>query len=315
MAHIPDGFLSAPVLATTAAASAVALATAARRSRRTLAERETPVLGAVTAFVFAAQMLNFPIGAGTSAHLIGGVLVATILGPWSGMLAMFAVVLVQALLFQDGGIAALGANTLNLAVIGAGGGYLLLRWIIATLGDGRRRRLVAAGLSAFATTVMIGAAVAVELAASGTVAVRPALLLVGGAHVLVGVAEAALTVGILGAVLRLRPDLVSGMGVPTVGQRQLALGIAMVAATLAGAAGYVASTNPDVLEWAAARLGLSAQLLPQGPFASYTSPVGGAWVAGVVGVAVVFAAGWFLARTLDRPRRGLRRRGLSSSGG
>jgi cobalt/nickel transport system permease protein len=169
MAHIPDGFLSAPVVVGTAATSAAALAVAAHRSQRRLAEREAPLLGALTAFVFAAQMLNFPLGAGTSAHLLGGVLVATLVGPWSGMLVLFAVILVQALLFQDGGIAALGANTLNMAVIGAGGGFLLYRWVLALLGGQPARRAVAAGLAAFGSTAMVGVAVALELAASGIV--------------------------------------------------------------------------------------------------------------------------------------------------
>jgi len=149
LAHIPDGFLSPQVIAATAAVSAAALALAARKSKDSLGEQEAPLLGAATAFVFAAQMLNFPLGAGTSAHLLGGVLVAVLVGPWVGMLVLFSVLLVQALLFQDGGIAALGANTLNIAVLGVGGGYLSYRWLQALLGHGFRRQIAAAAVGAY----------------------------------------------------------------------------------------------------------------------------------------------------------------------
>ena len=231
MAHIPDGFLSAQVMAGTAAVSVVSLAVAVRRSRRHLAEREAPVLGAATAFVFAAQMLNFPLGAGTSAHLIGGVLVGTILGPWAAMLVLFAVVLVQALLFQDGGIGALGANTLNLAVLGAGGGILLYRLALALFGAGLRRRMLAAAIAGFGSTVLVGIAVAIELALSRTVPLAPALVAVGGGHALMGIGEGVITGAILGMVLRARPELVGGVRDPSAGDRALAYGVT-------GAAGY-----------------------------------------------------------------------------
>ncbi len=304
MAHIPDGFLSAPVVAGTAAASAVFLAVAARRSRQRLAEREAPLLGALTAFVFAAQMLNFPLGAGTSAHLLGGVLVGTLVGPWSGMLVLFAVVLIQALLFQDGGIAALGANTLNLAVIGAGGGFLLYRWVFALVGDGAGRRAVAAALAGFGSTVLVGVAVAVELAASGIVPLRPAVLLIGGAHVLVGIGEAILTGSILTLVIRSRPDLVTAVGPPSRAARGFALVTLGLALAVAVGAAYLASTRPDVLTAAAARFGLTGRATSSvtPPFAGYAAPRGGPWVAAVVGVAVLFLLAWAVSRLAARRR-------------
>jgi len=300
MAHIPDGFLSPPVLAGTAVATAGVLAVAGRRARAALGERQAPVLGALTAFVFAAQMFNFPLGAGTSAHLLGGVLVAVVAGPWAGMLVLFSVVLVQALLFQDGGVAALGANALNLAVLGAGGGWLLYRWIHVLLGAGERWRLVAAALAAYLTAVLTGVAVALELALSGVVPLRAALLVVGGSHLLVGAGEAVLTTAILSAVLRGRPELVATpAGVPASRRRAVLVGTLAVGVALAAAA--FASGRPDALEAAAARLGLaeSASLLAA-PFRDYMAPVGGAWVAGVVGVAVVFLVAWLLLRATAR---------------
>ncbi len=303
MAHIPDGFLSPPVIAAATALSAAALAVAARRSRRHLDDRTAPLLGALTAFVFAAQMFNFPLGAGASAHLLGGVLVAVIAGPWAGMLAIFSVVLVQALLFQDGGIVALGANTLNLAVIGAGGGYLVYRWQLALLGDGRRGRLAAAGVGAFVATVGTGVAAGLQLGLSGLVPTSTAVLAVGGAHLLVAVAEAALTVGILAAVLRSRPALVRDRA-PAYPAR-LAIGAGTAAAALAAGALLWGSPMTDALESAWVSLGLNPGAAWEGaPMAGYSAGAGGAWLAAAIGLITVFGLGWALARLAARARSG-----------
>ena len=302
MAHVPDGFLSVPVMAGSAAASVTVLAFAVRRTRRRLEEREAPVLGAATAFLFAAQMLNFPLGAGTSAHVLGGVLVGVILGPWAGMLVMFAVLLVQALLFQDGGIGALGANTLNMAVLGVGGGVLLYRWLLALLGVGVRRRVAAAATAAFGSTLLVGVAVAAELALSGTVPIVPALVAVGGGHVLMGLGEGVITGAILRMVLRSRPELASGVPEPSRIGRGLAWSSAIAATVLAIVAGYVASRRPDALERAIDRLGISRLETSYltAPFSEYSAPLGGAWLAALVGVVVVFAVAWVLARLFLR---------------
>lgn len=277
------------------ALSAAALAAAARRSRRQLDDRTAPVLGALTAFVFAAQMLNFPLGAGASAHLMGGVLVAVIAGPWAGMLTMFSVVLIQALLFQDGGIAALGANTLNLAVIGAGGGYLIYRWQLAILGDGRTARLAAAGIAAFAATVASGVAAGLQLGLSGIVPTDVAVITVGGAHVLVGAAEAGITAAILAAVLRSRPALVRDRA-PAAPVR-LAVAGATGAVVVATSAVLWASPRPDALEVAVASLGLRGGAGWAGaPMADYTAAVGGPWLAAGMGLLLVFVVGWGVGR-------------------
>jgi cobalt/nickel transport system permease protein len=299
VAHIPDGFLSAPVLVGTAATSAGAVVAATRRRAR-LPEHRAPLLGALTAFVFAVQMLNFPLGAGTSAHLLGGVLVAVMVGPWDGILVLFSVVLVQALLFQDGGIAALGANTLNLAVVGAGGGWLLYRWAFALVGAGRR--LLAVGIAAFLAAVSIGVAVSAELALSGTVPFTPALVAVGGSHVLVGLSEALITVGILRMVRRARPELLAGSPLPSQAAQRWAIGTTAAAVLLAAGA-YLASTRPDALEAAAARLGLSgadASALP-----SVASVPGGPWSRALVGLVAAFGCAWLLFRLSARRDRAL----------
>ena len=301
MAHIPDGLLSAPVLAGAALASAGALAVAARRSRHELRDRQAPILGAATAFVFAAQMFNFPLGAGTSAHLLGGVLIAVVVGPWAAMLALFAVVLVQALLFQDGGIAALGVNTLNLSVIGAGGGYLVYRWQLGLTGAGPRRRLAAAGVAAFVAAAAIGLAVGLQLGLSGIVPLDTAVIAVGGAHLLVGLAEAGLTVGILAMVLRARPDLVAGAEVT--GRARLVTTVATAATGVAVAAALWASDLPDALEASLEAVGVhGGRALLDAPMADYTAP-GGPWVAAAVGVGAVFLLGWLLFRLATRRTR------------
>ena len=298
MAHIPDGLLSPPVIAGTAALSATALAVATRRSRDRLKDRQAPLLGAATAFVFAAQMFNFPLGAGTSAHLLGGVLVAVVVGPWAAMLSLFSVLLVQALLFQDGGIAALGANTLNLAVLGAGGGYLIYRWQLALTGVGERRRLAAAFVAAIVSSVAMGLAVGLELGLSGLMPTDTAVLTVGGAHLLVGLAEAGLTVAILAMVLRARPELVEGP-IVTAGGR-LAAGVVAVSGAVAVVAAITASALPDRLEGALEAAGAheGTPLLPA-PMAGY-EVAGSPWVAGAVGVLIVFLLGWVLFRAAAR---------------
>lgn len=297
MAHIPDGFLSVPVIAGTAVASAAALAVAARRSRRTLGEREGPVLGATTAFVFAAQMLNFPVGIGASAHLLGGTLVAILLGPWAGTLVLFAVLLVQALLFQDGGIVALGANTLNVAVLGVGSAALVYRWATIVLGGGTRGTIAAAAIAAWASTALVGLAVAVELALSGLVPAGPAMLLIGGGHVAVGIAEAVLTAALVGLLLRTRPGLVPA-GPVRPATRSRVVGLTVAAAVVMTAAVTVASTKPDVLESALEVLGLEAPA----PLGRRIPVAGAPWVAGAVGLLAAFLVTWGLALAVIRRR-------------
>jgi cobalt/nickel transport system permease protein len=302
VAHIPDGFLSLPVTAGAAATSAAALAYAARRARAALGERDGPVLGAATAFVFAAQMLNFPLGIGTSAHLIGGALLAVLLGPWVGMMALFGVLLVQALLFQDGGIAALGVNTLNLAVLGVGSAAIVFRWASAIAGPGRVATMVAAAVAAWTSTAVVGVAVSMGLVLSGLVPIRPALVVVGGGHALAGLAEAGLTAGLIGFLLRSRPDLVPATTVPPSVRRRtvsLTLGGLVVAAV----AVLASSGQPDVLEGALVRFGLSegtpTSLSPMG---GRVPVLGSAWIAAAVGLLAAFVVAWGLAIAVARRR-------------
>jgi cobalt/nickel transport system permease protein len=206
--HIPDGFLDAGVAAACWVPTAAAVAVAVRRADRTLEERRVPLLGVTAAFVFAAQMLNFPVAGGTSGHFLGAALAAILLGPWLACLVMAVVIASQALFFADGGITALGANVLNMGVLGAllvGFGMLAARRVLPS------SPLVLAAVSACGAwlAVMAGAlAASIELALSGTVPLATVLPAMLGVHAVIGVGEAVVTVAAVSAVLASRPDLV-----------------------------------------------------------------------------------------------------------
>jgi cobalt/nickel transport system permease protein len=210
--HVPDGFLDAPTSVATGAVAAGVVAVALRGSRRELDERTAPLAGLTAAFVFAVQMMNFPVGAGTSGHLIGGALTAVLVGPWTAVLCMTVVLLVQAVLFADGGLTALGTNVTLMAVVAVGVAYGLFRLLGAVLPRTRTGVLTAAGAGAF-LSVPAAALAFVGLFAVGGVADVPVgavAATMGGVHVLIGIGEALITVAVLAAVLAVRPDLVRG---------------------------------------------------------------------------------------------------------
>lgn len=210
--HVPDGFLDAPTSAATAAVAAGGVALALRGARRELDERTAPLAGLTAAFVFAVQMVNFPVGAGTSGHLMGGVLAAVLVGPWTAVLCMTVVLVVQALLFADGGLTALGTNVTLLGLVAVAVGWAVFRLLAAVLPKTRTGVLTAAGTGAF-LSVPVAALAFVGLFAVGgvaDVAVGTVAVAMGGVHVLIGLGEAAITVAVVGAVLAVRPDLVHG---------------------------------------------------------------------------------------------------------
>jgi len=207
--HIPDGLLNIPTQVGTSAVTVGALYYSLRRTGQSLQDRQIPLLGVTAAFVFAAQLINFPVFGGTSGHLIGGTLSAVILGPWAAVITMSTVIVIQALLFQDGGITALGANLLNMAVITPLIGYYLHRAGAAV--SGRKWWRTAALFVASMVSVMASAAAAsVELALSGTIPLKVVLLPMLGWHVLIGAGEGIITTIILGYLLQVRSDLVQG---------------------------------------------------------------------------------------------------------
>lgn len=201
--HIPDGFLSTTVIATTYAASAATGALASKMVKKEVSEEKIPLLGVAAAFIFAAQMVNFPVAGGTSGHLVGGLLAALIAGPFSGFFIMTSVLVVQALLFGDGGITALGANILNMAVIGS----LLTYYLFSAISKLVRSRKISIALSAWLSIVLSAIACSVELVLSGKA--QPGVLLPAmvSIHMLIGIGEAIITLGIVEAIASFRPDL------------------------------------------------------------------------------------------------------------
>ncbi len=205
--HIPDGFVNIPVAAATYVASGGSLAYAVRRTNEELGEKQVPLMGVMGAFIFAAQMLNFPVAGGTSGHLIGGALATILLGPWAGMLIMTSVLVVQALIFQDGGLVALGANVFNMGVVACLVGHYLFTWLKRLLGEGTQGTVIGGFVAAWASVVAAAIACALELAISGTSALAVALPAMTIVHVLIGVGEGLITVAVLVFLTATRRDL------------------------------------------------------------------------------------------------------------
>lgn len=305
--HVPDGLLDLKTAGTTAVVSLSALTVALRRLRLGLPRRRVPLMGLAAAFLFTAQMLNFPVAGGTSGHLLGAVLAAVLLGPSAAMVVMTSVLLVQCLLFADGGLLALGANVFNMAVVGVLGGFAVYR-AVSRLLPGRRGLLVAAAFASWCSTLLAAICCAAELAWSRVVPwglVFPAMVTV---HMLIALGEAAITTLVIVAILRARPDLVEPTGTsPDARALRLvaAFGLAATIGLLLFAIPF-ASSWPDGLERVAEALGFGpaagARALPA-PLAEYRLPgLGSATAAtsaaGFVGTLVAFALACALAAAL-----------------
>lgn len=216
--HIPDGFIGPGVSAAAGLTAIGGFGIALRKARDYLTDRLVPMAALVAAFVFATQMINFPVLPGMSGHLLGGVLAAVLVGPWAGYIVVALVLIVQALLFADGGLSALGLNIVNMSLIGAVGGYLIYR-VLVRLGGSRPSVIpVFAGLAAMISVPLAAMGFLVEFAIGGTVesiSISSVFWAMLGTHVLIGVGEGLITFLVLGAVMRSRPDLVYGS--PTFG--------------------------------------------------------------------------------------------------
>lgn len=300
--HIPDGFLSPGVYIATGTLSAAGVFWMARRAQAEVEDSRAPLLGVMGAFVFAAQMINFPVGPGTTGHLLGGALLAFALGPASAVVAMTAILAIQALIFQDGGVLALSANVFNMALAGVLAGYLLYR----LLGGNRRRLAVFSGA---AVSVMVCALLALgELRLSG-VPIPPLLLWVSlGLFAVNAIAEGVITVGVIEALGKLNPGWV--MQSPRPFSRTALAAVALVSFLLVTGGVWLASADPDGLDSLADKLGISsrATALLDSPLADYearwfTSAVMNRAVAGIVGLALVLGAVLFFTRAVAWRRR------------
>lgn len=301
--HIPDGFISPPVATATGVASVAALGIALTRSRDAFGIKHAPILGLTTAFIFAAQMINFPVAGGTSGHLLGGTLAAIILGnPWAGTICIATVLIIQAVLFADGGITALGANIFNMAVVGVWVGWSLTQTLQRLFGGYRSRLPLAAGIAAAVSVVVAAIACAIELAISGTAPLGLVLPAMTGVHILIGIGEGLITGGVLAYLATVRPDLLPGE------QRQLQGWVVPVVIILliSGLLSLVASAWPDGLERVAENLGFinlaeQVRVAVPTPFADYSieglGPIGTS-IAGIIGSIVCFAVAFGIAQVV-----------------
>jgi len=300
--HIPDGFLTLIVSLICWVITAITLSVAISRTNKSLGEKQVPLMGVMAAFIFAAQMINFPVAGGTSGHLLGGALAAIMLGPWAAMLVMTAVIAVQALLFWDGGVLVMGANILNMGLITAAIGYGLYRGVS---GGSRGLKLTVAGIAAW-LSVMAGALfTSLQLWLSGTSQLQiviPAMLFV---HGLIGLGEAVVTVAALSFVLQARPDLLGENSESARGSKGWIVA-GLVMSLIVIFLSPLASTDPDGLNRVATDLGfINAAQSGNGPLEGYTVPFladtsASKIAAGVIGAIIVLALAVLAGRTLQK---------------
>jgi cobalt/nickel transport system permease protein len=303
--HIPDGFLDGKVAVAMGVVAAGGLGVALRNARLHFPPRRIPLLGLAAAFVFAVQMLNFPVAGGTSAHVVGSVLVAVLLGPSAAVIVLTSVLVVQCMVFADGGITALGANIFNMGMIGAVLGWGIY-YTVSRMVKGLFGRVLAASFAAWISTVLAAIVCAAELAASGTVRWSVCFPAMAGVHVIVGLGEGIATALVLVAIARTRPELLE----PTVQAapaRPYGTIVAYGAVIALGLAFFISPllelpNMPDSLDKMKDELGISGGPGWM-PIPDYTMP-GIPWhwlaisIAGVVGTIVVFGLAWLLARAL-----------------
>ncbi|MCC6580774.1 MAG: energy-coupling factor ABC transporter permease [Phycisphaeraceae bacterium] len=312
--HIPDGFVDAKTAVTMGVLSAAGLGIALRQVNRTLPASKVPLLGLAAAFVFAAQMLNFPVAGGTSGHMVGAVLIAALLGPGAAVVVMSVILIAQCLLFADGGVTALGANVFNMGLVAGVGGWMIYR-LVTRVFPGLFGMILAGAFAGWFGTVLASIVCAGELAASNIVPWSTALPAMAGVHLLIGIGEGAITAMVIAAIGKTRPDLLGlrptgeAMAMPS-GQvgfgTMLALGL-IISLGLAIFVAPFACPWPDGLEKVAGTLGFehfaAEEPVVSSPIPDYAMPgvsVEGVAtaLAGLVGTVFVFAMAWVLAKVL-----------------
>jgi cobalt/nickel transport system permease protein len=309
--HIPDGFLSAPVSIVGWILAVIIIGYALRQTREHLGERQIPVLGVLAAFIFAAQAINFPVAGGTSGHMLGGALAAIVLGPWSAVLVMTAVIGLQALLFQDGGLLVMGWNIVNMGVLTILTGSLVYRFLNGRLGRSRTSLIIGGAVGAWLSVEIAALATAVELAASGTTPLNIGLTAMLGVHALIGIGEAIISVGALLLIHSTRPDLLE-MGETAPGQSSARwIGAGLALAVIVAVFSFAASGSPDGLERVAEdQAFIDTALDPvYNIFPDYTLPfIGNETISGilavVLGTMIVFGLLYLFGRVLRRRTAG-----------
>jgi len=305
--HIPDGFLDTKTAVAAAGLAVAGVGFAVRQVQQQVHPRQVPLMGVAGAFVFAAQMLNFPVAGGTSGHLIGAVLASVLLGPSAAVIVLTAVLIVQSLLFADGGILALGANVLNMGVIGCSAGYWIYR-AVRRIFRGDRGRFLAIGFASWCSTVIASVFCSAELAWSGVVTWSTVFPVMTNIHMIIGAGEGVITMLVVAAIWRVRPELLDEWGgkkslhgyrEPVVYGLLIAIGLVLFVLPFA-------SRLPDGLARALATIGFSpGTTTDPSPMAGYQipgigSPVVATVVAGVVGTLLVFLLAFLLAKSIVR---------------
>lgn len=305
--HIPDGFLSVGVALLCWALSLAAVAYALRRVNRDLGERQAPLMGVLAAAIFAGQMLNFSVTGGTSGHLLGAALAVILLGPWPAVIVLTCVVGIQALIFQDGGLLALGANLFNMAVVGVTVANFVYRTVRRLAGDRPWGVYVGGFAAAWLSIVLASLAAALQLALSGTSPANVAVPTMGGIHALIGIGEGLITVGALAFLRASRRDLLPAGAAAPAGSLVWVIGLAIALAL--AVASPLASTHPDGLEWVAEQRGFIDlaqapvfEIIPDYVLPGVTNEALATILAGVVGVLLVFGVALGVACTRRRPR-------------
>lgn len=312
--HIPDGFLDAKTLAATGALSAGGIAVAVRQVNRALPRNRIPLMGLSAAFVFAAQMLNFPVAGGTSGHLLGGVLAAVLLGPGAAVVVMACVLIVQALLFSDGGVLALGANIFNMALVGAVCGNAIYA-TVRKLFPGLRGRITAVFFASWCSTVLAAITCAGELVYSGTLAPHVAFPAMISVHTLIGIGEGLITSLIVLAIARARPELLEQTSVELprrAGIEFVLLGM-LIAVGLALFVAPYASSWPDGLDRVAEQFGFAGRaaltvkaIFPDYKIPGISSQAMATAFAGALGTMFMFGLAWLIGRLLVRDKPAIR---------
>ena len=308
--HIPDGFLSVFVSIVLWAVSVVTIGYALRRVSADLGERQVPLMGVLAAAIFAGQMLNFTVIGGTSGHLMGAALATILLGPWAAILVMTCVVAVQALIFQDGGLLALGGNIFNMGIIGVAVAYMANNTLRRLTGE-RRWGLFASGfIAAWLSIEVTALSVALQLALSNTSPANIAVPAMAGVHALIGIGEGLITMGALAFIVSTRPDLLkSGEGRVAGGKLVWVAGLLL--ALLLAVASPLASANPDGLEWVAEQQnfleraeGPLFNLIPDYVVPGVSNEALATILAGILGTLIVFGAALGIAYVRRRKATG-----------
>ena len=305
--HIPDGFLSVLLSIVLWVISVVLIGIALRKTGQTIGERQVPLMGVLAAAIFAGQMLNFSVTGGTSGHLLGAAIAAILLGPWPAVLVMTSVVAVQALLFQDGGILALGANLFNMAIIGPFVAYALFTLLMKLFKKQTWGLFIAGFIAAWSSIFIASLACALQLALSGTSPANIAVPAMGAIHALIGIGEGLITIGALAFIFAARKDLLiadANKPARNIGVVVGGLLLSLVLVVLSP----LASSHPDGLEWVAEKHGFIEaareafyNIVPDYSMPGISNPALATIAAGILGAVIVFCVAYGIARAEKRP--------------